>query len=257
MRTGSRTLQDILILPLSIIAAFLVVIFLPQLSILFWLVSMIFHELGHAIIYWLNAQFAIPSFAITMTFQETTSFITLGIFTILIIILGIIGAKAKNSLLFYGSIFLFTLLWVVALLVPERTIKEITLYGGLGGEIYLGALAALTYYIKFPQKFNWDKNKFLFLVLGSISFANAGVRWIKISRKQEQLPMGALLDFGAIINSDGASDGDLDKLIREFSWTSDQITNLYLNTFYITSILLILIWGLIFWINWPSSTADS
>ena len=63
-------LPNLFALPIAILAALLFVSLGGIASILAWLIGMIFHETGHALMYWLNSQIAIPSFGMTIPLLE-------------------------------------------------------------------------------------------------------------------------------------------------------------------------------------------
>lgn len=208
-------------------------------SILVWLASMPFHEVGHALVYWLSGRIAIPSFGATLPLQESRSILTC---LALATLLPWGHRKAKAAKLFACSLLcavLAALCPIFTLIIPFRAVEACVLYAGLGGELYLAVLAIVLFLEPMPRRFAWDRNRYLFLILGAASFGNSLLRWYRAQRDSSNLPMGALFDFGGLFGDGNESSGDLDRLIREFGWSTQGIISVYTYTALVSIGLLI------------------
>jgi hypothetical protein len=171
------------------------------------------------------------------------------------------ATKTNNQTLLYGCIITEIALCIITGLVSKNTAIQMVLYGGQAGELYLGALAILSFYLKPPVSWNWPKNRFLALGLGAVSYVRGGMEWLTIQATHTGLPMGGVGDGGAVgealAGSNYQSDGDLDRLIREFGWTPDYIVSVYVQTFWITTFLLVMAWLAIWYSRRPGSQQNS
>ena len=244
MITKTKT-GDLLAIPVALAGGFLFASISGIPSVISWLCRMIFHEFGHAIIFWLNSQVAIPSFGVTATLQQTGSWFTFICFLALLCWAIRIGRIKNYTVLFFGGIGFAILLCLVSVFFSRRVVDELSLYAGLGGEIYLGVMAMLLFYARLPERFRWHINRYVFLVIGAISYASAGSLWIGIRAHREELPMGSLFEFGGAFSTEGGSDGDLDRLMREMGWSSDLIVNVYFRTFWVSTVVLVAVWGVV------------
>ncbi|MBN8550470.1 MAG: hypothetical protein J0M12_14240 [Deltaproteobacteria bacterium] len=67
--------------------------------------------------------------------------------------------------------------------------------------------------------------------------------------------MGGMLDLGALSDPNSESSGDLDRLIREFGWTTDTIVSAYSSTVLVCVAALILYY-LYLWYQGSSGTGE-
>jgi hypothetical protein len=225
-------------LPAAVVMALGVASFEGILGVLVWFIGMVFHELGHAVAYWLSGRFAIPTFAYTMSLQESPSVFSVVVILGLILALGYFGWKYKHQPLLSVAALSVVLFVVLTGVLSSSSSEVVILYSGLGGELVLGTAAMMSAYVAMPDRFNWRINRFVFLGLGATSFAQAALRWYRAQSDVSQLPMGALLDFSGIFGG-GESNGDLDRLIREFGWTQQYIVSVYSRTTVLCAAVLI------------------
>lgn len=235
---------ELLALPIALSLGILISNLGSAFPIFCWLITLIFHELGHASIYWLNSQLAIPSFGMTLALQSKSSPLTFIIFSTTLILLARYFKTNEYKSLFFISIILQILLIIITIFISAKRVEEIILFAGLAGEMILGAVAMLTFYLKFPKRINWNKNRYIFLSLGAISFTNAGIKWLAVRKDFAKLPLGALFDFAS---ESSKSDGDLDRLIDQFGWTKEFIVSSYLEIFWLSSIFMFVVWMVVFY----------
>ena len=181
-----------------------------------------FHEVGHASASWVTGSLAIP-----------TPFVT-GIFPIpyfsLFFPLLMVGAyiwafknnvtaiKATAAALFLSSA-------LCTLFVSDVRGDEFVVLAGQLGDLTLSVVAILLFFAEFPEKFNWRKQRYIWCGLGAFNLAFCSEVFYSALSNFNNLPMGAILDFGELF--DGESGGDLDRLIRDFGWSAQQLSQFY------------------------------
>ena len=223
------TRAELFILPVSLVAACILQAGGP-LGIVAWLAQMVCHEIGHAAVYWARGIPAVPSFGLTQPLASETSYLVFFV-TTAFAVWGFQAAWRHGYRFLAALTAVFVLLSILfTLLIPARAGEVAVLYGGLGGELYLGVLAICSFYQRMPRRFNWGVNRYLFLSIGVLSFAQAVQFWYRVKKGLAQLPMGGLFDFGGAFNPGGESMGDIDRLIREFGWTPSGIVFAYTAT---------------------------
>lgn len=223
----SHSTAELLALPVAVVLAFIFLQAAGPFGVLSWLAQMLFHEVGHALVFWMRSIPAIPSFGLTQPLTDETSYIVF----LVVVALSAWGLNAARRAghKFLAALLASFLVFCIcfSLLLPARIGTIVMLYGGLGGELYLATLAMIAFYETMPKRFEWRRNRYLFLILGAASFSSAAQRWYRAKSDLAQLPMGGLFDFGGVFNAGGESMGDLDRLIREFGWTNQSIVSTY------------------------------
>lgn len=197
--------------------------------ILLWLVTMLFHELGHAFMYWLSGRLAVPTFGMTVPLQESPSMFTFAAVAGALLYLRYWAKRQGHGLVAHTAVVTLGLMVLCTFVVPDSTMEQLVLLGGFGGELVLALAAMILFYQRMPRRFQWQRNRFLFLLIGASSFCSASVRWYRAQRDAAELPFGALFDFGMMFGESSESSGDLDRLIREFGWGAQDLIAFYSN----------------------------
>lgn len=219
-----------LALPLTLCAAYFLTCNSCVLSILGWLAGMVFHEVGHAVVFWLSGRPAIPSFGVTLPLVDERSWIFFFGFGAALIAGGEALRRGGNLLWAWCAWGMVPLLILFTLVLPWRIAEQVMLYGGLGGELYLAAFTLIICHLPAPRVLHWERNRYLFLILGAISLVRSVMLWISSLADPALLPMGAVFDFGPLFGDGSESGGDLDRLIRDFGWTPGGIVWTYRST---------------------------
>ena len=225
--------NDLIYYPILLVSGAVFALLLPYLNILDYLFSILlviaFHELGHAVMYWLFGIPAVPTYFFSVAFL--TKFSPLFFFCFLSFWAWVVWASRKANYLFlyYGGIIVIGLLFFFSFIVPFFIEKEIlTIYGGLGGELILSTVVLCAFFAKLPKYFNWKVSRYVVGFITATVFWHSSFLWIKAIKDHAVLPMGAMIDFGLM--SGGPSSGDLDKLIRDYHWDVNKIIGVYLIT---------------------------
>jgi Zn-finger nucleic acid-binding protein len=185
------------------------------------LVGMPFHELGHAVASWLSSRVAIPLPFFTVWYDEQS------------VLMGLVVAGVLGWLMFHtyrernwfmlcaaGAV---GVLWTVAtfLVAPTRTRMWQILAGGWG-EILFGAFLLVAFYFPLPDRFRWDFWRWIALFPAALSLTHATWLWRTVTADVSQMP------WGSAIGSD--SDGDMNRLVQQFSWNANDLAQFYLGT---------------------------
>jgi len=189
------------------------------LSFLVWgTVEMWFHELGHAIVAWLSGFVAVPLPFFTIMPRETRSG------SVIAIVLGMIGAIAFEAsrrrwwaLLAFAGGLAITQLVLTVVLNPAQA-RQWGIFAGEAGAIVLPTLVILAFYQ--PLGWRWDFWRYPVLVIAAIGFVHALFLWTGVARGTGVMP------HGSAVGED--SEGDMERLIREFDWTKASLANSYI-----------------------------
>ena len=189
------------------------------------LVGMPFHELGHAAGSWLSSRVAIPLPFFTFWYDDQS--VLMGL-----LVAGLLGwlmfhtYREKNWFML-SSASLILLAWaVITFLVPPwRTLMWQILSGALG-EIVFGAFLLIAFHFPLPDRFRWDFWRWIALIPAALCFTQVLLLWRAASADLSRMP------WGSAVGSE--SDGDMNRLVREFGWTAPDLAGFYLNVAYLS-----------------------
>jgi len=188
------------------------------------LVGMPFHEVGHAAASWLSSRIAIPLPFFTFWYDDQS--VLMGL-----LVAGVLGwlmfhtYREKNWFMLCCASAVLAAWGVVTFLVPpSRTLMWQILAGALG-EIVFGAFLLIAFHFPFPDRFRWDFWRWIALIPAALCFTHAMMLWRTVSADVSQMP------WGSAIGSD--SDGDMNRLVQQFSWGANDLADFYLNTGYL------------------------
>jgi hypothetical protein len=125
---------------------------------------------------------------------------------------------------------LFLVHLMVRWLVSYEQASMWILLGGCAGEIVLSALGVAGFSIRLPDRLRWDFWRFGVLAWSSITLAHSVALWSSVASDLRKLPMGSA-------NGD-ARDGDMNRLIANFTWTASELAGFYTKLTFVTCALL-------------------
>ncbi|MGB5374841.1 MAG: zf-TFIIB domain-containing protein [Polyangiales bacterium] len=192
-------------------------------GLLSFMVSMPFHELGHAAGSWLSSRIAIPFPFFTFWYDDQS--ILMGL-----IVAGVLGwllfhtYREKNRFMF-GSVSVVTFAWFVItfLVSPTRTLMWQILSGALGELVFAGFIL-IAFHFPGPDRFRWDFWRWVALIPAAVCFTHALMLWHGASTDVSQIPWGSALG--------SESDGDMNRLVAQFGWKAPELAGFYLNVGY-------------------------
>lgn len=193
------------------------------------LVGMPFHELGHAAASWLSSRIAIPLPFFTFWFEDQS--VLMGA-----IVSGVLGwlifhTYREQNWFMLSSLLVVLLTWaVISFLVPARQTLMWQILAGAWGELIFGGFLLIAFHFPFPDRFRWDFWRWLAVIPAALCFTHAVGLWRAASKDVSQMPWGSAI--GA------QSDGDMNRLVREFGWTANELASFYLTTGYLLTAAL-------------------
>jgi hypothetical protein len=179
------------------------------------------HEFGHATFAWLTGRRALPlPIGWTSVEPSQSALVYVGI-PVLLLILATAGWRERKLWPVVLAAAVLALQTWMTWFVPESRSHEWVIFGGVGGEFYLGAAMMGLFYFEFPDGFKWGGCRYLFVFVGASSFYQTYALWYHIKRGLEDIP------YGSMINGEDDGGGDMNILRDDYSWTQHQIFNTY------------------------------
>ena len=215
--TGDDVQGERLIVPAALVIAFAIIAGWRDYSLIslpLWVSTLVPHELGHALAGWMCGRVYIPTPIMAVTFYDHFTW-----WFALPAAAALIGGIWRSVRL--RCYFLMMLLDVVlvtgaflCVALTERQQTAVILFAGQAGEALLAVIFVLAFTVRMPRWMRWSRNRYFFLSIGSLSFANSVLIWFGAGRST--LRMGSVMDWANALSSDGKSTGDLDLLITDF-----------------------------------------
>ncbi|MEO0508610.1 MAG: hypothetical protein AAF065_01980 [Verrucomicrobiota bacterium] len=180
------------------------------------------HEFGHATVAWLSGYRALPLPIGWANIEETKSnFVYFGI----IFLLGVLFYTGWNERKPWAMILAVMIAPLQAYMTwfwPHHEYELWSYWGGIGGEYILSALMIIAYFMDFPEKFKWQYCKYLFLFLGTSTFAETFTFW-------QNAQSAADIPWGTMLHGHEDEGGDMNYL-RAAGWSAADIISSYQNT---------------------------
>jgi Zn-finger nucleic acid-binding protein len=183
------------------------------------LVSMPFHELGHALASWLGSRFAVPLPFFTLWSNEQSLPFGLA----LAALLGWFGVHSWREERRFGVVLASVLLAAqlgLSCFVSARSSLMLQILGGGLGELVLGALLLVGFHFPLPGRLRWDFWRWPALVPGGLCFGHATLTWIAAASDARRIPWGSAIG--------DESDGDMNRLVNGFGWRAAELARFYL-----------------------------
>ncbi len=182
-----------------------------------FLLTLQFHEFGHALAAWATGSFAIPLF-----YGETIAVAPSQRFyyscLMLALALGILGRREKRPFLILIAAGWAGLQTYCFWALSSSAQEELVVFAGIAGELVVPSLLMTTFFYRLPQYARWDFWRFPVFALAATAFLGATKHWRAVALGKEKLPLGSLLNG----RDDGG--GDIDRLLT-MGWNTFQITD--------------------------------
>jgi hypothetical protein len=178
-----------------------------------------YHEVGHAVMYWLRGILAVPLPIVTVPLQTETSLLFLGVECALLAY-GYYSAR-KYKLYFVSALLLVfaALTAVVTLFLSQQTAAALGIAGGQAGEFYVSTLIIMLFHHPIYPSDNWRRARYFFLITAAVAYVNAAHTWIAAFFDPTKIPYGGIT---------GYEQGDMNRLVRDFGWTPQFIISVYI-----------------------------
>lgn len=193
------------------------------------LVSMPFHELGHALASWLGSRFALPlPFFTIWSIDQSLPF---GL-----VLASLLGGFGYHSLregqrfgLVIAGALLAAQLWLSCFVSARASLMCQILGGGLG-EIVLGGLVLVAFHFPLPARLRWDFWRWPALLPGGVCFGHAALTWLAAARDARRIPWGSAIG--------DESDGDMNRLVNGFGWSAAELSRFYLGAVCLSALVI-------------------
>lgn len=193
------------------------------------LVSMPFHELGHALASWLGSRFALPLPFFTVWSNDQSLPFGLALAGVL----GWFGFHSWREGRRFGVVVAGALLAAqlgLSCFVSARTSLMCQILGGGLGEIVLGGLVLVAFHFPLPARLRWDFWRWPALLPGGVCFGHAALTWIAAARDTRRIPWGSAIG--------DESDGDMNRLVHGFGWSATELARFYLGGVCVGALLI-------------------
>lgn len=193
------------------------------------LVSMPFHELGHALASWLGSRFAVPLPFFTVWSNEQSLPFGLALASLL----GWFGFRSWREERRFGVVVAGALLAAqlgLSCFVSARASLMVQILGGGLGELVLGALVLVGFHFPLPAQLRWDFWRWPALLPGGLCFGHAALTWIAAARDARHIPWGSAIG--------DESDGDMNRLVNVFGWRAAELARFYLAAAFLAALAI-------------------
>lgn len=198
--------------------------------------AMPLHELGHATASWLTSRFAVPLPFFTIWSNEQSWFVGILVAAFLLGFTLISYREGRRWGVGLGLGLLLTQL-VLSGFLSARASLFVQIASGALGEIFFGALLLATFHFPLPDRLRWDFWRWFALVPGALSLTQSLRLWFEARHDLNLLPWGSALG--------SASDGDMNRLVQQFSWRPQDLAALYAALACLGALGVALAWGLL------------
>ena len=190
-----------------------------------YLITIPTHELGHALMAWLNGHFAlplgvlIPMAAVTQVSQSRSVAVSL----IAMIALGWVAYRSFRESRWFPALTSSVLILATLICswsIPDRDSMLLITWAGCGGEFILGTLFVSAFFHRAPLRWRWDFFRFPVMGAGTYALVSAWLQWHRIASGARSLPIGSFLDTGS-------SGGDMGALLNTYGWAQARIIGSY------------------------------
>jgi Zn-finger nucleic acid-binding protein len=193
------------------------------------LVSMPFHELGHALASWLGSRFAVPLPFFTVWSNDRSLPFGLALAGLL----GWLGFHSWREGRRFGLVLAGALLAAqlgLSCFVSARASLMCQILGGGLGEIVLGGLVLVAFHFPLPARLRWDFWRWPALLPGGVCFGHAALTWIAAARDARRIPWGSAIG--------DESDGDMNRLVHSFGWSAAELARFYLGAVCLSALVI-------------------
>lgn len=179
--------------------------------------SMMVHELGHAVTAWWSGFAALPTVWKTLIPETRSAVVSLGVLA-LEGWLVVRGWTERRSAWLAAGLALAALQFVATLGTSVHRAQEAIVFGGDGGAMVLGTLLMLTFFAGPQSRLRTNHLRWGFLVIGAAALVDTCGTWFAARRDPDVIPFGEI---------EGVGLSDPSKLDEVYGWTVPQLVHRY------------------------------
>lgn len=201
--------------------------------------SMIVHELGHALTGWFCGFAAIPTVWKTTWPESRSLFVTL----ILVGGLGVGGWRAwvSDRMLWVGACAVGLALVFLGMQQSADDAFEAFTFGGDAGAMIIGTALMLTMFAPASSRLRTNQLRWGFLVIGAAAYVDTFATWWAARTDEDAIPFGEI---------EGVGLSDPSKLQETFNWTTRQLVDRYVTVGAVCFAVLASVWAYSTWRMW-------
>lgn len=193
-----------------------------------FLPTMVVHELGHCIFSFLTGIPAVSFFMVTFSFSNEP----LPLFVLLLIVFEsfLLWYAYRKKLVLTAVLTATAFLLHLYFLLTPKDAMHFFIFGGVAGEFVLPLVLLVLLAENVQLRRKWG---LILFAVGSFAFWRALINWTLtfLGHRAIPYPRDGGGSFGLFQNpfdiADGAPTGDIDKLIKIYSWTEPEIIRIY------------------------------
>ena len=179
--------------------------------------TMMVHEVGHAVTAWACGFAAVPFLWRTMIAESR------GAFAVLLvagagIALVVAGVRGQRRALTIAGAAILALQLVGTLMLRARTAQALVTFGGDGGALVLGTLLMCSFYVGPDHYFRVNALRWGFLVIGAAAFTDTFATWWQARHDWDAIPFGEI---------EGVGLSDPSKLTDVYGWSTRLLVKRY------------------------------
>jgi hypothetical protein len=194
--------------------------------------SMMVHELGHAVTSWWCGFAAIPTLWKTLIPESRSVAVSLAVLAIEAWIC-VRGWTTQQTWWVVAGAGLAALQFVGTLGISVGRAHELITFGGDAGAMVLGTLLMLTFFVGPESRLRTDHLRWGFLVIGAAALADTSGTWLAARSNPDAIPFGEI---------EGVGLSDPSKLDEVYGWTTHQIVARHLDVSLSCIIVLAAAW---------------
>jgi hypothetical protein len=194
--------------------------------------SMIVHELGHAVTAWWCGFAAIPTVWKTLTPEHRSVLVPLAVLAAEIWLV-VRGWKTQRMHLAYVGVALAIAQFIGTVSASTDDAHEAITFGGDAGAMILGACLMATFFAPRTSQLRTNHLRWGLLVIGAAALIDTFSTWWTASSNPDVIPFGEI---------EGVGLSDPSKLSEVYGWTTNQLVTRYLAVGYACLLALAVVW---------------
>lgn len=178
--------------------------------------SMMVHELGHAVTAWWSGFAAIPTVWKTLIPDTRSTLIPIMVAALNLGCVYVGWKTERNRVLALGLA--LGVLQIVALNRSIGQARELITFGGDAGAMVLGTALMMTFFAGPESKLRTNQLRWGFLVIGAAALVDTLATWWTARRDRDAIPFGEI---------EGVGLSDPSKLVEDYGWTVRELVHRY------------------------------